>query len=301
MIKESYTLLEKKWDKKNRIFFYRAVKLYLNVFYPIFIKFSPRKSIDLSSDIIVSLTTFPARVDYVHLSIETILRQTVRPQKIILWLSQEQFEGRKLPRKLTRLKKYGLEIAFCDDLKSHKKYYYSMIRYPNNKILTIDDDTLYPEDLIEKLLNKWKLYPDVIVTTIAHQIRLNPYQEIANYNEWNSMVKNIGEPSIFLMPVGCEGVLYPPNSLCKEVFNKEIFMNICKNADDLWLKSMSLLCNTRVITTSEAPIVFVNIMKTQKFALNKLNNGKMENDEQLKNILIKYPKVLEILCREAQK
>ena len=40
--------------------------------------------------IIVSMTTFPARIGYVHLAIKSLLNQTVSPRKIILWLAKDQ-------------------------------------------------------------------------------------------------------------------------------------------------------------------------------------------------------------------
>lgn len=51
-------------------------------------KLQPRKS---GEEIIVSLTTFPARISTVWITIETIFRQEVMPDRIVLWLAKEQF------------------------------------------------------------------------------------------------------------------------------------------------------------------------------------------------------------------
>ena len=72
--------------------------------------------------IIVSLTSFPARIDCVGYSIKSLFNQTVKPDRIILWLATEQFENQEMPELLETLKSKGLEIRFCEDLKSHKKY-----------------------------------------------------------------------------------------------------------------------------------------------------------------------------------
>ena len=40
---------------------------------------------------IVSLTSFPARINTAHLAINTLLQQTFKPDRIILWLASEQF------------------------------------------------------------------------------------------------------------------------------------------------------------------------------------------------------------------
>ena len=41
--------------------------------------------------IIVSLTTYPKRIGTIWLTIETLMRQRVKPDEIILWLAQSQF------------------------------------------------------------------------------------------------------------------------------------------------------------------------------------------------------------------
>lgn len=77
--------------------------------------------------VIVSMTTFPARIGYVHLAIKSLLHQTVQPGKILLWLAKDQFRNVEIPEQLRALCAYGLEIRYCDeDLLAHKKYYYAM-------------------------------------------------------------------------------------------------------------------------------------------------------------------------------
>ena len=54
---------------------------------------------------VVSLTTFPLRIGKVHLTIQSILRQSRPADRILLWLSKEEFpEEAQLPANLLRLK-----------------------------------------------------------------------------------------------------------------------------------------------------------------------------------------------------
>ena len=71
--------------------------------------------------VIVSLTSYPGRINIVYRTIKTILTQTFKPDRVILWLSDEQFKGIPLPNNLTELEQYGLEIRWCQDIKSYKK------------------------------------------------------------------------------------------------------------------------------------------------------------------------------------
>ncbi|MFN3756548.1 MAG: hypothetical protein ACK4RM_06310, partial [Flavobacterium sp.] len=140
---------------------------------------------DKNSDIIVSMTSFPARINWVHLTIKSIMAQIQKPNKIVLWLSKEEFpkELEDLPEQLLKLKSKGLEIYFCENLKAHKKYYFSFVNYPDYSIVTIDDDVFYPNDLLESLKKNSDSFPDCI---IAHRVReiLSNNEGWAPYREW---------------------------------------------------------------------------------------------------------------------
>src|SRR5574343_906457 len=105
--------------------------------------------------VIVSLTSFPGRVQDVWIVIECLFRQTFKADKIILWLSESQFNGIELPQRLLDQKKRGLEIRFVeDDLKSHKKYIYALNEYKNDYVITVDDDLYYDNQLIENQIGR---------------------------------------------------------------------------------------------------------------------------------------------------
>ena len=72
--------------------------------------------------IIVSLTSYPERFRYLHLTVKSLLLQTVKPDKIILYLGDDARDA-PLPEALVRLKKKGLSIEYrTGNLRSHKKY-----------------------------------------------------------------------------------------------------------------------------------------------------------------------------------
>ena len=121
--------------------------------------------------IIVSLTSFPARIEKAYLAIKSIMLQEVKPDEIILWLSDKQFEGVGIPATLKELEEKGLQIKFCEDLRGHKKYFELVkAQRPNELILTFDDDIIYPPDSIKKVIKYHKLYPNAIITNRGHEI-----------------------------------------------------------------------------------------------------------------------------------
>ena len=122
---------------------------------------------------VVSLTSHPARIALVWLSVESILRQTYQPDKIILWLAKEQFSGiSELPVSLKKLVGRGLTIEFSDDLKSHKKYLFSLKEYPDSVVITVDDDFIFPYDTIECLYNFHEKYPHSVICHGARENRI---------------------------------------------------------------------------------------------------------------------------------
>ena len=90
--------------------------------------------------VIVSLTTFPARINFVHKTISALLNQTFKPDSVVLWLAEEQFPDKKIPETLLNLQKYGLEVRWCEDIRSFKKLVPSLREFPNDIIVTADDD-----------------------------------------------------------------------------------------------------------------------------------------------------------------
>ena len=86
------------------------------------------------NDLIVSLTSYPKRMNYIHNTIKSLIEQSEIPDRIILWLAEEEFPGREkdFPSELLECMGQGLEVRWCENLRSHKKYFYTMMQFPEN-------------------------------------------------------------------------------------------------------------------------------------------------------------------------
>ncbi len=200
----------------------------------------------------------------------------------------------EIPKSLINQINRGLEIRFCEDLRSHKKYYYAMKEFSNNIIITVDDDIIYPNNLVEDLYNAHKKFPYCICCNWSHQIIFDKNSCIRKYDDWHDGEGILTIPRFDTVPIGYAGVLYPPNSLSNEVFNIDNIKKLSPIADDIWLKAMSLKNGVKVVRTKQIQVPFFNIIGTQKFGLFKVNCLENENDKQIRNIQKEYPSIFKI-------
>ena len=237
-----------------------------------------------NDQLIVSLTTFPVRINKIWIVIECVLRQTHQPSRIILWLSKEQFKNENnLPKRLLKLKKRGLEIVFCErDIRSHKKYYYTLKEFPKSTLITVDDDFIYPTNMIAELLTEHKKDPTAICCHRAHQIKTKN-NTVLPYHDWSFCFDSTSSKMELFFTSG-GGTLFPPSSLYKETLNKDIFMKICKMADDVWLNAMAQLQNTSIIKVPSKHAMHIPIIINNNVSLKSTNVVEGQNDVQIEAV-----------------
>ena len=243
-----------------------------------------------SNNIIVSLTSYGSRIESVHLTLLTLLKQSIKPAKVILWLAEDEFTLELLPKKLLALRQYGLEIAFCPDIRSYKKLIPALTQFPHATHVTFDDDILYPYRQLEQLLATHQQYPDCVICHRAHSITRDSKGKLLPYQQWLYDSKET-EPSNTLMPVGIGGVLYPQGSLNTEVLNQHAFMKHSPQADDLWFKAMAVKNHT-LTKLVDKPMHYEDYLHIPDSQVNALwHSNKNRNNQQLKAILAAYPEI----------
>lgn len=243
--------------------------------------------------IIVSLTSYPGRINAVPATIASLLKQSVKPDVIILWLAEEQFPKRKLPGIYQFIKDAGVKIAFCHDYRSHKKYYNSFKNFENDIVITVDDDIMYEGDVIEKLYSSYIRYPQAVSALGIQRIRFYDDGKIKNWNEWiGGYIDKERVPSHHFFATGSGGVLYPPGCISKEIFNSSTMMRLCPTHDDLWIKIMEVIQGTKVVSAEKISRTHGTVIRgTQRnlaFGIINLSNEGEGNDRQMKAVLDEY-------------
>lgn len=233
-------------------------------------------------NIVVSMTTYKARFDTVSITLRTLLCQSIKPNKIIVWLD----EGDEITDEMEALIPYGITYRYeKENIKPHKKYFFAMKEYPDSLIITVDDDLIYPPDLIESLVNTWRKYPDCVCARRVHRMTFYSDGTIKPYKEWEWECNTITEPSYELFATGVSGVLYPPHCIDDRTFNLDLLKELSLNQDDVWLKAMELLHNTKVVWVKNHHIQLPVVKGSQNSALNTANYLGNKNDFYINNMV----------------
>ena len=251
---------------------------FLNFYY----KSCPAKKIKASNKnhpVIVSLTSHPARFKTLHLCIKSILNQKMQPDKIVLYLDKTVSLS-SLPHQLIKLQKKGLIIRnICENIKPHNKYFYAMQEYPNSAIITIDDDVIYPRDLVSSLFTSFLKNPNAVSARRVRRIERDCKGECLPYNLWETKITEKNYDKKDLLATGVGGVLYPPNSFD---FNKpylqiNTIIEQCLLADDIWLAFIERINNIPVCFVPHKNAYFYEIYNPKCFDSALMNKNVLEN------------------------
>ena len=270
----------------------------LKEYWPSFWAATRMKSLDrealcsLSNDplpIVVTLTSIPSRLKTLHLTIRSVLNQSRKPEKVVLWLNQSLHD--QLPLSLRILQSELFEIRYVELTCSHRKLIHSLQEFPLKVLVTCDDDLIYERTWLERLYADHLNHPQDI---IAHECRRIMYdektEELLPYKQW-PVVTEGGISSSEIMAIGYGGVLYPPGSLLPQVIDSKLFMKLAPRADDLWFKAMSFLQGTVVRHSSFSTPKPIPLIGSQKISLLKTNVREDGNRVQW-NALCEYFKIV---------
>lgn len=268
-----------------------CIKWEIDVFGPG--KLYPLQRKNDGSNLIVSLTSYGRRVQKtVYYTLVSLLKQSLLPNRIILWLSSDKWTEDNLPKRLKGLKKYGIEYRFCNDIRSYTKLIPSLKTAPEDTIVTVDDDIIYSQGLLRTLYEEHEKHPSSICC-IKALLPLSDQGNLLPYKTWKEATPTKGKEERVIFPLGVGAVLYPPQSLHKDVFLQDCFMSICPYADDIWFWAMARKKGTehrlthRKIKQYSFDALYQFFHKDSYLA--HQNRKKNMNDVQLCAVLKKYP------------
>ena len=218
-----------------------------------------------TKQILISLTSWKKRIQNVPMVIQSILTGTKPPDKIVLNLSTDEFllKDKELPTYLLMLKETNkIEINWVkENTKAFKKIIPTMKLYPESIIISIDDDIIYPEFFVEKMVSKYNETGNIITW-------------------WDSKINNIPF-------VTGDSTLYDTEKLTPFIYEKLTQEIINSNADDIWyswcIRQLGL--NITPITNYKSAKYFCHFND-----IDRLSNGQYTNKNTIDIITKTYGK-----------
>lgn len=158
-----------------------------------------------------------------------------------------------------------------------------MSEFPQENIITVDDDVFYSSYLTESLCVEVKKNPGTIIGNQVKKIAVKD-GKIKKYAYWETCSDRKNADKTANIPIGVGGVYYPVRSLRKEVLEKEVFMKCAPQADDLWLGILAMLSSTQVRPTGKTKLeqIPLIVFSNETLFSTNISSG---NDAQLNDIL----------------
>jgi len=191
----------------------------------------------------ISLTTIFKNQAILLKTLQSIICQTALPDKIYLFMSEEPFlldtgftnkiiTNNNLLKFLKR-HETTIEIMWVNNQGSYRKLIPLLKQKWNDDciIITIDDDTVYDNNLIKNLLHDYSRHNCVI-----NYRGFTPKINTINDFDYETRIETV-QRHLYNFPTGKGGILYKPSFFKKTgdlIFNENIYMKYCPTGDDIW-------------------------------------------------------------------
>lgn len=195
------------------------------------------------AEVVVCMTSYPSRIRGSWVALESLFRQTKKDFTLILVLAESQFPARRLPMIIQALSMKGLEILWVkEDNGSFDHLWPAYQAFPGSKIISVDDDKVFPPHLVELLVRASELRPGEIIGARGWEMRVSGSQVVFG-ESWIRATSDTPSQKLF-MPPG-NGSLYPPGSLPEQAGDIQLMKKVCPRADDVWYWAMARLAETQ--------------------------------------------------------
>lgn len=139
-----------------------------------------------SDEIIVGITSYPGRINYINLTLQSLFHQSLKPDIIYLVLCEKEFQNKEkdLPEFLIDLTKTNPNFKILwvkENLKQFKKNIPIIKKYKDRNdvvIFTADDDVVYDKKYIETVYGLFKLNNETEKTVITWDF---PWNSVNKY------------------------------------------------------------------------------------------------------------------------
>jgi hypothetical protein len=243
---------------------------------------------------IASITTYPARFEYFLKAVKSIDMQSVRSKFLVVNIAKEDMLAAE--KDLVRRTKFAYSkriiFQYVDNLRPLNKLLPTAREFPNETIITFDDDILYPKDRVKTLMNYHQLFPN---NPIAYRTRQVEFKgtDPKPYNSWK-LSYHIKGPSPLNFPTSVSGSLYPAGIFSEEFFDTDTYKELSYTNDDIWTY-FHMLKNKTPFVKAGNEVKPPDIDGSQATALWRGNVAKNNNDKMIKDLEKRYGKIYDFV------
>ena len=231
-------------------------------------------------NVYVSLTSIFQNQYILSKTLHSLLNQTLKPDKIVLYLSVEPYlvdvgfkDNLITNSELRDTLKGNIDVIFVDNTGPYRK----LLPLLKDKweqdcvIITVDDDTVYHPELVENLVNDYNRY-DCVINYRGFTPDIDKIEQLT-YEKRNPTIIH---KHIFNFPTGKGGILYHPKffrSTGDLIFRQDMINLSCPTADDVWFMLLRVLNKVECYIDNK-PYMTKDNTQTERALCNMFNNNK---------------------------
>jgi len=248
-------------------------------------------------NLVVSLTTIHSRINKIHHVITSLLSQDVDIKfEVRLYISEEPYlldKGiQEIPEELARLYAENsgkFSILKTTNIGPYRKFIPVLKEFYNDELnmdflVTVDDDTVYPDSWLRKLVNEIQKR-DCVIAYRGRQISCDA-TSMHRYKKWKHSNDDLLEPSILTVGTGKDGIIYKPDFFHPDVIDVQSALAVCNHADDLWLKVHTAMNGvSSMLLSSSLNEAFQDMGENDENTLYKQINKFGGNDAAMSNLI----------------
>lgn len=233
---------------------------------------------------------------YVTQAIQSILDGTLQPDKVVLYLCKVEFGDKEVPQDVLQFVQDNpiVEVRYYPrNLRSYMKLVPALHDFPEDIIVTIDDDIHYHPNMLRDLVAVHTRVPDAIIAHRVRKIRLGtPYNKWRKYKWYDFVFKKL-RPTFSGLLTGVGGVLYPPHSLDETMLDPDTFTTIAPTTDDIWFWAAAVSKGTPIVPVPAGHNALREVGKPAELSLKTVNlePGNDRNREAFDRVLERYPHI----------
>lgn len=202
--------------------------------------------LDKNSSFVISVASYPGRIQFIPAVFESLARQTVLPRHAYLVLAEEEWPNRRVPNYISYMNERGIEIVWTKNNPYAVKMLVPIIeKHPDLGVITFGDDMIYTPNIIKDAVYANRLNCNCIVGQIGRKLYRKGNKLGMMFREQGIADPQTPSSQVYLM--GC-GTYYPPKSLHEKVTDLNAITKIVPGrGSDIWFWAAAVAAGTEQV------------------------------------------------------